>query len=251
LVMAHWSRPALPFVLLCAWCRAVDGCQHCPWTVRQSACTKHMQPYDIFPMRSPLVVADFLAERLRSSQAFAEIGTRDGDNIVCVSELAQVRTYAVEQSARRCQTLRERGGVDVIEAQVNETSHLQVIPDADVFYFWMELKVNRDLVRWTHRALLARGRRAVLFAGYDWHYKSDRRHFAETVQEFNQTFGGVHVHRLFFDERPDFADVTSTYNVSYGPEIGIGPNPSYEKPFAGRPGQWGVFHLVEVPVGRR
>ena len=202
-------------------------------------------------MRSPLVVADFLAARVQRLQSFAEIGTRDGDNIVCVSKLAQVRAYAVEQSARRCQTLRERGGLDVIEAQVNETSYLQVIPDADIFYLWMDAPRYRDLVGWTHRALLARGRQALLFAGFDWHYRTDRKYFAETVRELNHTYGGVHVHRLFFDERPDFDDVTSTYNVSYGPEIGMGPNPSYEDPFAGRPGQWGVFHLVEVPVGRR
>ena len=51
---------------------------------------------DIYPMRSPLIVADYLAELARGRQ-YAEIGTRDGDIVACVRGLGAARAYAIEQ----------------------------------------------------------------------------------------------------------------------------------------------------------
>ena len=134
---------------------------------------------------------------------------------------------------------------------MNDTSFSRVIPDADLFYVWVDSKTNREMIDFVHQAMLARRRRALVFAGYDWHLKQDRKSFVHTVLELNNTFGSVQLHRIFFDERPDDSDVLPTYNVSYGPQIGAGPNPSYTQPFADRPGQWGVFHILGIPVGHQ
>ena len=132
-------------------------------------------------MRSPLIVADFLAEKLRGLQSYAEIGTREGDNVACVAKLAQVRAFAVEQSPRRCASLRMRGGVDVIEGEVNRTSYSSLLPTADMYYLFIYPGVNLLIVGWIHSALRQRGRRASVYVGYDWHTKLDRRKFADQV----------------------------------------------------------------------
>ena len=245
----------------------------------QCATLPHYRDHDGYPMRSPLVVSDFLIERLQASAAlhdlnagatsYAEIGTRDGDNIACVAQLARraglrVSATGVEQSARRCEALRVRSTAAgdifrVIEAQVNETSHLHTLPVADVYYYWGMSSTNLQMARWVDEALHHRGARGTLYMGYDWHYPADRNALVPHVQAFRATKGNssVALKRLFFDEsdgREEF-DEPPTEALPVGastPQERDTPRrrpPSYTRPFARRPGQWGVFHIVSLQVG--
>ena len=194
-----------------------------------------------------MVVADFLASKLADGATFAEVGTRDGDVIACVSKLAVgVRAVAVEQSPRRCEVLRQRG-VETIERQVNETNYLDVLPTANVWYYWGLPDSNQQMVRWIDRAMRARGRKGTVYLGYDWHYPSDRKDFTSQVLEFRKKNRTARIHRLFFDEQ-------GANREGMEDEPAMTPSgmrlPGYVKPFAKRPGAWGVFHLVGVEVGR-
>ena len=95
-----------------------------PYAVASSRCLDlpGFRAHDPYPMRSPLVAADFLVDRLEAAAkvapdtaitSYVEVGTRDGDNIACVAQLARqrrirFRATAVEQSPRRCEALRAR-----------------------------------------------------------------------------------------------------------------------------------------------
>lgn len=221
---------------------------HLPYEVGTSSCwgLTDFRAHDNYPMRSPMVVADFLASKLAYGASFAEVGTRDGDIITCVSKLAvRVRAVAVEQSPRRCEVLRQRGVV-AVQRQVNETSYLEVLPTADVWYYWGITNTNQQMVRWIDRAMRARGRAGTVYLGFDWHYPGDRKDFSTQVLEFRKMNRTARIHRLFFDEQGASREGMET-------EPAIAPSgmqlPGYLKPFAKRPGAWGVFHLLGVEVG--
>eukprot|EP00966_Prymnesium_polylepis_P180059 4169394-Prymnesium_polylepis.1 len=154
---------------LCAACAAAQHKR--PWHVHaQSACLDAVEISDAYPMRAPLVVADFLADKLQAwhhrtgtAPTYAEIGTRDGDCIACVAKLAGVRAVALEQSAQRCTNLRTRGGFDVVEGRLNETSYARLLPTANVYYFWIEATVVIRIVTLVHAALCGRGETATIF----------------------------------------------------------------------------------------
>ena len=77
-----------------------------PWQTGQSACNRTLgfSIEDLYPVRSPLVVADFLAEHVRGKR-FVEIGTRNGDVLSCVSHAASQVT-AIEMDDKYCSKLR-------------------------------------------------------------------------------------------------------------------------------------------------
>jgi len=227
---------------------------------RGSACLSLPQYHatDPYPMRAPLVVADFLADAVKQGGAgasYAEIGTRDGDIIDCVSQLTPgVRAVGIERSARRCETLRQRarGRFEVTEASLNSSNCADVLPRASVFYFWIGIDaLNLDFVRDIHSVMRARGERATVYVGYDWNRPSDREVFMKQVRSYEQitTRGRVSVHRLFFDEQgkneerlyPRAKIMVSKSKAMW--------QPSYDKPLDGRYGAWGVFHLVGIRVG--
>ena len=234
--------------------------------------------HDGYPMRSPLVVADFLVDRLnaaaarssKGSSSYAEVGTRDGDNVACVAQLARqsrlrVRATAVEQSPRRCRALRSRaeeqaGGrlFDVVEAQVNESSFLSTLPTADVWYYWGMYTTNLQMVRWVDDAMRARGERGTMYLGFDWHYPADRSAMVPQLRALRAAKGNrsVTLRRLYFDESQGREDIEAPDEPP--PRVGSaaaeeegtrGRPPSYTHFFAKRPGVWGVFHIVSVRLG--
>ena len=86
---------------------------------------------DVYPIRSPLVVADFLGEQARG-KSFCEIGTRSGDLMSCVSKFASSVT-AIEMDVGYCDKLRSRGfGV---ACQRVEDIAPEDFPSADVYYW--------------------------------------------------------------------------------------------------------------------
>ena len=79
------------------------------YAARPSACLTlpGFSPVDTYPIRSPLMAADFLAP-LVAGKNFCEIGTRNGDIMSCVSHFAASVT-AIEMDETYCTKLRERG----------------------------------------------------------------------------------------------------------------------------------------------
>ena len=246
-----------------------------PYAVASSRCLDlpGFRAHDPYPMRSPLVAADFLVDRLEAAAkvapdtaitSYVEVGTRDGDNIACVAQLARqrrirFRATAVEQSPRRCEALRARAAeasphskaypttssFQVVETQVNESTYLQALPVADVYYYWGITSTNVQMVRWMDEAARARGRGGTAYLGFDWHYPSDRAAMAPTLLALRDAKGNssVSVNRLFFDESEGREDVDPAVDDKGERRA------TYTKPFAKRPGHWGVFHVVRVKVG--
>lgn len=255
--------------------------------LRQSNCDglPSFVPHDIYPMRSPLVVADFLVRKLSELHRhtkgkhlqYVEIGTRDGDNVACVAQLSHhtigpgaIIANAVEQSPRRCLALRNRsavmlphgGGFGVIEGSVNESTYRALLPIADVYYYWMYPELNLPMIRWIDEATRERAQSASVFIGFDWHFPDDRWAFVEQITALRQAKGNrsTSLRRLFFDESGGREDISendeSTESGTPHWPTRVSQNglekvwrPSYLRPFARRPGQWGVFHVLEVRVG--
>lgn len=248
--------------------------QNQPYALAASSCLEltGYRSHDPYPMRSPLVVADFLVDQLakvsrvkqgEARPTFTEIGTRDGDNIACVAQLAasrqvRVRAMAVEQSPRRCDAMRVRADAlspssrfRVVEAQVNQSTYLQALPPADVYYYWGITSTNVQMVRWMDEAARARGVQGTAFLGFDWHYPSDRLAMAPTLLALRAAKGNgsATVHRLFFDESEGREDVVDDAPIEPTEGSEAERRATYMRPFAKRPGRWGVFHIVAVRVG--
>lgn len=217
---------------------------------------------DHYPMRSPLVVADFLSNLLNnmtsdsntaSPASFAEIGTRGGVIIGCISRLApRARCYAIERSERRCKELRARGGLEVVQAQLNASTYSSVTPNADLFYTWLQLGQERQQAQLIDKAMLERRRLSTFCAGFDFHlgqaaYSSLVHH----VGWLRRTVGKerVRIHRLHFDEQGAEEGLEPFYTLAESQSKPREPGPSLSRLFAGRPGAWGVFTLVCAQVG--
>ena len=111
-----------------------DGAVAPNWRAGRSVCPSlpNFETADLFPIRSPLMVADYLATHVKG-KAFCEIGTRNGDVMGCVSHFAKSVT-AIEMDQNYCNKLRKRGfGV---ACKPFERIGLDEFPTADVYYWW-------------------------------------------------------------------------------------------------------------------
>jgi hypothetical protein len=142
------------------------------YAVAPSMCSRHEPPQDLFPIRSPLVVADFLLSHVRG-KAFIEIGTRSGDVMACLSHYAGSAT-AVERAENYCKKLRERN-LTVLCKDV-ETFTARTWPAGDVYYWWPDDAGGQSelWLQMTARAMRAQQRTgASVFIGFDAWWKPD------------------------------------------------------------------------------
>ena len=147
------------------------------------------------------------------------------------------------------------------KAQVNESSYVWTLPQADVFYYWGTPPTNLQMVRWIDEAMRARRAVGTAFLGFDWLYPPDRSSMVEQLLALRAAKGNesVILRRILFDESNGREDLEPPPNEGGGggredvePEDGDGRTrrrPSYLRPFARRSGQWGVFHVIGVRVG--
>merc|ERR1712087_752204 len=79
------------------------------WQVAPSACESlpGFKAADLYPIRSPLAVADFLVSRAAGG-SLCEIGTRRGDIMSCIHE-HNISVTAIEMDRVYCRMLRMRG----------------------------------------------------------------------------------------------------------------------------------------------
>lgn len=81
-----------------------------PWTVGTSLCLdlSGFRSVDKYPIRSPLVIVDYLASRLGPGGQLAEVGTRNGDVSDCIART--LKGYiAIERTPKYCNSLVRRG----------------------------------------------------------------------------------------------------------------------------------------------
>ena len=112
--------------------------------------TPGFQSIDPYPIRSPLIVADYLLPLVRGRR-YAEIGAQAGDLLKCLSFYAE-KVTAVERMKPMCRKLRSRGIEVVCEDLKAETlaaaaaRNETLLPVADVYYWWMNPGQNKVLL---------------------------------------------------------------------------------------------------------
>ena len=156
-----------------------------PHTVYESLCGRLQgwERVDSYPIRSPLVIADFLAP-LVAGKVYTEIGTRNGDHVACLKAFAS-RATAIELNVNNCRRLRKRG-VSVL-CQGVETVLPHKMPPTDV-YFWWPMAAQFQNEVWLRQMIHIHqqsGKRAVAFIAHDNYWPSDmeslatlRRHYS-------------------------------------------------------------------------
>ena len=213
------------------------------WQAGKSVCETlpGFVTHDLFPIRSPLSVADYLSEQVKG-RAFCEIGTRNGDVMGCVSHFAKSVT-AIEMDPPYCRSLRARG-FGVACKQV-EYILPEDFPLADVYYWWPSDAggQNELWLRIIARNLKVQGQhRATVYVGFDSHWQPDMQSLPDLVGKYNGT-----VDRIFFDEggvvKGDAKD-SPTYQRAQNKLMA-----SIRRPFYNRPGHWGVFHVGRFEIG--
>ena len=183
---------------------------------------------DHYPIRSPLVVADFLIHNAEG-KTFAEIGTRNGDVSKCVAQFTK-RAFAVEMEASYCARLVQRG----IEV---ECMRFERVPDkrlvgVDVFYWFVwPPELSEGWLRRLWTLPRADNASATVLVAFDGHIPEDMRFLPLFVAHY-----GGSVERIFFDE-DERGVITS------------GRRPSYSHDFLYRPGRWGVIHIAKLILG--
>ena len=197
------------------------------WAPAESICRSIPNFYtvDTYPVRSPLMVADFLAPKVKGKQ-FCEIGTRNGDIMSCLSHFA-ANVTAIEMDPPYCKKLVSRGFRNICKP-VEEASDAE-LAHCDVYFWWpMDPRSQNEV--WL-KQLLAQHRRsgkgAEVYVAHDTHWKFDMKTLPNLVTKY-----GGQITRLFFDEGGEVRGHTS-----------------YSSPFFDRPGHWGVTHMAKFGVG--
>ena len=210
------------------------------WVAGASACPSFsgFSAVDAYPIRSPLVVADFLGAQLAPGRSFAEIGTRNGDVMSCVSHFTP-RVTAIEMDPGYCAQLRQRG-FGVACSMFEDLADAD-FPVADVYYWWpSDAGGQNEVWLWLiARALRKRRREATVYIGFDGHWSADMKVLPPLARKYNAT-----VERLFFDEGGRVAGKAQM--VTGGRETPF--EASLAKPFYDRPGHWGVFLLARFSI---
>ena len=224
--------------------------ERAPFAVAQSMCrAANFTPLDIYPIRSPLVVADLLLPHVRN-KVYVEIGTQQGDLLKCLSYYA-ARVMAVERDPATCRRLRRRGIevalCDDLRLETIERARAEnrsIVPIADVYYWWLHPGDNKNMLSHLSHALERANKSASVFFGMDPHL-DDMRHVASQLERLKRPGGyrrpGTgNVSRLFFDESD---------GEGYLQNPKLPREATYTTPFNGRPGRWGVFHVLSVGLG--
>jgi len=183
---------------------------------------------DKYPIRSPLAVADFLANRV-AGRHFCEIGTRNGDVMSCVSHHAASVT-AIELDAAYCKKLRARGFRVLCKPFENVAQKTPEALSKCNVYFWWPMDAEAQNEKWLKLLLAVHARtetNATIYVAHDTHCKTDMK----TLPRLTRQYKGV-ISRIFYDEG-GFLDGEA----------------SYQSPFYDRPGRWGVFHLARFLAG--
>jgi hypothetical protein len=155
---------------------------------------------ETYPMRSPLVVADYLLSKTPAGDRyrFGEIGSGSGDVIDCMCRCLSTSLLSVEMMPSICNRLRRRG-IDVacqpFYRWVKSNASL-LAAQVDVWYWWVFPPLRtEEFLRELGAVYEKSGRRGVAFVGYDSHVPEDMAALPLLLLAYDGT-----VERLFFDE---------------------------------------------------
>uniref|UniRef100_A0A6U5NIA9 Methyltransferase domain-containing protein n=1 Tax=Calcidiscus leptoporus TaxID=127549 RepID=A0A6U5NIA9_9EUKA len=211
------------------------------WEVGPSVCesVRGFHAADLYPIRSPLAVADFLVARAAGG-SMCEIGTRRGDIMSCV-HAHNISVTAIEMDRSYCRMLRARGFGAVCKRV--EDIAVDKFPMADVYYWWpmSAMDQNERWLRIVARAVAANRRRATVYIGFDAHYREDMENLPRLVRTY-----GANVTRIHFDEGGlvSGADTKAKFYAAAEEKF----EASIARPFYTRPGHWGVFLVAAFSV---
>ena len=97
-------------------------------------CTAHVKaPIDVAPIRSPQAIHSYIASRI-AGKRIVEIGTRNGDGMMCFSQVAANAT-AVEYDKPYCDRLRVRARGSF---HVHCADYRKGLPAADFYTWWQQ-----------------------------------------------------------------------------------------------------------------
>lgn len=196
------------------------------WKAGESICNDlhHFKAFDSYPIRSPLVVADFFAPIVKDKN-FCEIGSRNGDISACVMHFAS-SVSVIELDQKYCKILEKRGlnvlckAVETVTVEEFRERH------CDVYFWWpMDPRTQNELwLKQIKEVQKEIGTHATVYIAHDTHWHLDMQMLPKLAASHNGS-----IERVFFDEGGDL----------FG-------EPSYSRAWADRPGRWGVMHLLSI-----
>lgn len=140
-------------------------------------CTEVVSTVDCTPIRSPQVIHTALLPHL-TGRSVVEIGTRNGDGMMCFARVARSAT-AIELQSSYCAKLRARSA-ELKEATGSSFEvfckdyHHQTMPDADVYTWWQQgrslsnLGILQVLRRKQEAGLIRQSAQFAFVVDYKW-----------------------------------------------------------------------------------
>jgi hypothetical protein len=254
---------SLFFLRVAALTTDAAGLVRSPWEPGKSACFSEpgAEPASVFPERAPLLWADYLIPAVYGRRV-CEIGEREGDIILCLAPHV-VKAFVVEMEETSCHKFAQHNTanrVELICRRVTKENGKEILPDADVYIWWMEPNYNMELIDLVHNVARQRNRTVTVFFGFDGSSNLDDMPRVAPVltrlksREFGHTGS---ITRLFFDEShgeglhgdppPKKADPKGIVaDGQHGRKPWLA---SYKHPYYGRYGHFGIFHVVSAVLG--
>ena len=163
------------------------------------------QQIDLYPTRSPLAVADFLAWRLAGKEV-VEIGSRNGDILSCLQGLGVKRVESIEGDHVYCKKLRARG-LAVSCKMLTQANAKDTLPRADAYFGWLP-GGNFDggggvghVMHLLMKELSTRPAKASIFLMFDASQSIEMTTLKQMLPRIApQCNGGLNMSRIFFDE---------------------------------------------------
>ena len=213
-------------------------CQQATYTIHDSDVTSvcstqpgYQRTSNVFPIRSPLLVADWLIPKV-AGKTYVEIGTRDGDIFDCVSPHAK-HAIAIEMDQDYCKSIRAKGQT-VVCSQLNASSARHILPTADVYFWWIYNKYNLPITRWIDTELRRRGQRGTVYFPLTAELFTEQDALVKQADYLSKFHSGGLDQRLFFQEKA----APSYFRAPKGHCSANGPGAS-----------WGIFSVLRGEVG--
>lgn len=201
----------------------------------------HINPIDVYPIRSPLVIANYLAPLLKGRTFFELENSKSGDISACLQKYSKKVTM-LEASKNNCDFLRRRN-LNVICKQINRHNFNDTLIHADVYYWWSQAGMNLPYLRWIRDFMAFTKQQTDVYFAFDTHIPEEIMQIAKQLKFVKWKFGDTSkIKRLFFDEQNDEGLYPNNTTMK------VGDTASYSTPFVNRPGKWGIFHVVHVHV---
>jgi len=211
------------------------------------------QQIDLYPTRSPLAVADFLAWRLAGKEV-VEIGSRNGDILSCLQGLGVKRVESIEGDHVYCKKLRARG-LAVSCKMLTQANAKDTLPRADAYFGWLP-GGNFDggggvghVMHLLMKELSTRPAKASIFLMFDASQSIEMTTLKQMLPRIApQCNGGLNMSRIFFDESNYPIPSGESFNHEAKDRGVAVQETNYTRPYFGRYGRFGIMHVLQCDV---